>query len=308
MDKIKYNKDIGLVNPVMIAGWPGMGSVALGVVDYLQRKLSAVKFAEIEVDPLAVMDSVVVEDGIASFGPAPKNNFFFTKNPDMIIFKGEAQLAGHEGVLLLEKVLDVAEKFKVKNIYTGAAFPLPVSYRDTPLVYSAVNQKHMKEALLRFGLNPMDGGHISGLNGLVLGFAGKRNIPAACLLCTMPQYAINLPNPKASLAIIEILQRMLGFKLGYAELNEYVKDMDEKMAVIEEKVKDVISIDAKEKKEKAPQNKKTVPPYIMAKIEKLFGEAAGDKAKAILLKIELDRWDLYKIYEDRFLDLFKENQ
>ena len=30
MDKIKYNKDIGLVDPVMIAGWPGMGSVALG--------------------------------------------------------------------------------------------------------------------------------------------------------------------------------------------------------------------------------------------------------------------------------------
>ena len=67
MDKIKYNKDIGLVDPVMIAGWPGMGSVALGVVDYLQRKLAAVKFAEIEVDPLSIIDSVTVEDGLAAF-------------------------------------------------------------------------------------------------------------------------------------------------------------------------------------------------------------------------------------------------
>ena len=33
-----------------------------------------------------------------------------------------------------------------------------------------------------------------------------------------------------------------------------------------------------------------------------------DKAKAIVLKRELDRWDLYKLYEDRFLDLFKESQ
>ena len=46
----------------------------------------------------------------------------------------------------------------------------------------------------------------------------------------------------------------------------------------------------------------------MEKIEKLFREAKTDKAKAILLKKELDRWDLYKLYEDRFLDLFKESQ
>ncbi|MBI4974838.1 MAG: hypothetical protein HZC19_03435 [Candidatus Omnitrophica bacterium] len=46
----------------------------------------------------------------------------------------------------------------------------------------------------------------------------------------------------------------------------------------------------------------------MEKIEKLFLEAKQDKKKASVLKRELDRWDLYKLYEDRFLDLFKENQ
>ena len=72
MDKIKYSKNIGLIEPVMIAGWPGMGSVALGVVDYLQRNLNAVKFAEIEVDPLSIIDSVTVEDGLATIVPTPK--------------------------------------------------------------------------------------------------------------------------------------------------------------------------------------------------------------------------------------------
>ncbi|MDD5427813.1 MAG: PAC2 family protein [Candidatus Omnitrophica bacterium] len=308
MDRIKYNKDIGLIDPVMIAGWPGMGSVALGVVDYLQRKLNAVRFAEIEVDPLAVMDSVTVEEGIASFGPAPKNLFYYTKNPDIIIFKGEAQLAGHEGILLLEKVLDVAVKFNVSRIYTGAAFPLPLSHTEAPVVYSAVNQRNLKEPLARFGLRPMESGHIAGLNGLVLAFAGKRSIEAACLLATMPQYAISLPNPKASLAIIEVLQKMVGFKLNISEIGEYIREMDEKMAIIEDKVKDVMAIEVKGPEHIAPRPKKVVPPYIMQKIEKLFSEAASDKAKAILLKSELDRWDLYKAYEDRFLDLFRENQ
>lgn len=282
-----------------------MGSVALGVVDYLHKKLGAVKFAEIEIDPLAVMDSVTVKDGIASFGPAPKNFFYYTKNPDIIIFKGEAQLPGQEGILLLEEVLDLAVKFKVKRIYTGAAFPIPVSHKEMPLVYSAVNKKTLKETLMKFGLDPMDSGHISGLNGLVLGFAGKRNIEAICLLATMPQYAISLPNPKASLAIMEALQKMVGFKLNTAELNEYIKDMDEKMSIIEDKVKDVMVVDVKESHALPVQNKKTVPPYIVEKIEKLFGEAASDKTKALLLKGELDRWDLYKMYEDRFLDLFR---
>lgn len=308
MNKIKYNKEISLVDPIMIAGWPGMGSVALGVVDYLHRKLGAVKFAEIEVDPLEVIDSVVVEDGVAGFAPTPKNVFYCSKNPDLIIFKGEAQLPGHEGILLLREVLGLALKFRVKRIYTGAAFPLPVSHKELPQVYSAVNKGVLKRQFARSGLSSMESGHISGLNGLLLGFAEKEGIEAVCLLATMPQYAISLPNPKASLAIIEVLQKIAGFKLDLAELGEYIKDMDEKMAIIEDKVKDVMAIEAKEGEPHSVSSKKTVPPYIMERIEKLFIEAAGDKAKAILLKSELDRWDLYKLYEDRFLDLFKENQ
>lgn len=308
MDKLKYSKDIGLVDPIMIAGWPGMGSVALGAVDYLQRKLDAVKFAEIEVDPLEVIDSVVVEDGVASFAATPKNIFYYSKNPDLIIFKGEAQLPGHEGILLLREVLELAMKFKVKRIYTGAAFPLPVSHKEMPQVYSAVNKGALKRQFARFGLPSMESGHISGLNGLLLGFAEKEGIDAVCFLATMPQYAISLPNPKASLAIIEVLQKLIGFKLELAELNEYIKDMDEKMAIIEDKVKDVMAVEVKESEPHPSPSKKTVPPYIMEKIEKLFIEASSDKAKAILLKSELDRWDLYKLYEDRFLDLFKENQ
>ena len=46
----------------------------------------------------------------------------------------------------------------------------------------------------------------------------------------------------------------------------------------------------------------------MAKIEKLFRDARVDRSRAIALKRELDRWDLYKMYEDRFLDLFRDKQ
>lgn len=306
MDDIKILKKIDLPNPVMIAGWPGMGSVALGVVDYLRRKLDATKFAEIRLDPATTIDSVVVDGGLAKLPPTPKNLFYYTKKPDLVICQGEAQLTGPYGIKLLGRVLDLASEIRVKSIYTGAAYPLPISYKDDPEIYGAANKKHLLSALQKLRIRPMEGGHISGLNGLVLGLAEERGIDAACFLATMPQYAISLPNPKASRAIIDALQKILGFKVSLQEMDEYVKDMDEKMALIEDKVKDVFTIE-KEEPESPPTEKK-VPGYIMEKIEVLFKEARTDRAKAMVLKKELDRWDLFTLYEDRFLDLFKDNQ
>jgi hypothetical protein len=83
--------------------------------------------------------------------------------------------------------------------------------------------------------------------------------------------------------------------------------MEERMSIIEDKVKDVITIE-EEPVELHPHHDKKIPGYIMERIEKLFTEAKGDRNKASSLKSELDRWDLYGLYEDRFLDLFKENQ
>ena len=200
MDEIKIYKNIDFVRPAMIGGWPGMGSVALGVVDYLQKKLRASRFAEIKVDPLATLDSVIVENGITSLPPNPQNVFYYTRNPELIIFKGEAQVTGAAGIELLNKVIDLASRFKVSRIYTGAAFPFPISYKESPHVYGAVNNKALLDVISSFGISPMESGHISGLNGLLLGFAGKKGIEALCLLATMPQYAISLPNPKASAA------------------------------------------------------------------------------------------------------------
>ena len=306
MDDIKIYKKIELIDPVMIAGWPGMGNVASGVVDYLCKKLKAVKFAQIETDPILSLDSVAVDKGIAKFPRPPQNIFYYSKNPDIIIFEGESQTSGQAGINLLNKVLDVASTFKTKTIYTGAAFPLPASHKEPPVVYGACNKRSLLYILSKYGIRPMDTGRISGSNGLLLGFALERGMDAICLLSTMPQYAISLPNPKASNAIIEMLQKIVGFKVEMGEMDEYIKDMDEKMALIEDKVKDVLIVE-NEEHVAAPHMDKTPPPYIMNKIEKLFKDAKLDKAKARFLKLELDRWDLYKTYEDRFLDLFKDN-
>ena len=304
MEEMRSFRRPDVVNPSMIAGWPGMGNVALGAVDYLRRKLGAVKFAEVQLDRYSALESVVVDNGLATFPKPPKNSFYYTKNPDMIIFEGETQASGPGGASILGRVLDVAMDYRVKRIYTGAAFPAPISHNEPVEVYGAYNTPILKPMSAQYGIRSMENGHIAGLNGLLLGFAAKRGIEAVCLLATMPQYALTLPNPKGSLAIIDILGRMLGFKVDAGEMQDFIEEINEKMALIEDKVKDVFVVEKHETPEYASSEKK-MPPYIAQKIERLFDEVRLDRSKADTLKRELDRWDLYSKYEDRFLDLFR---
>ena len=47
-------------------------------------------------------------------------------------------------------------------------------------------------------------------------------------------------------------------------------------------------------------------PEAEARLEVLFRQAKQDRAKALELKAELDQMGVFKRYEDRFLDLFKQ--
>ncbi|MFH1996520.1 MAG: PAC2 family protein [Candidatus Omnitrophota bacterium] len=309
MKSVKYFRKPLFNDPVMVAGWPGMGNVALGVVDYMRKSLKVAKLCEVRSDRGGSYESVAVDEGLARFPAPPKTTLFFTTSPEIIIVEGEAQLSGDESKELMETVVEIAAQCKVRKIFTGAAFPMPMSHSDPSELFGASNTKTVFPGLAKLGIKMMDGGHISGLNGLLLGFAAKRKIDAVCLLATMPQYAIGFNNPKASRAVLEALGKMHNWTIDFDELEEYERDIDEKMALIEGRVKEVFSAEkTDELEQRADQGARKIPSNIIKKIERLFKEAKRDKKNAYLLKNELDRWDLFKVFEDRFLDLFKESQ
>ena len=181
---------------------------------------------------------------------------------------------------------------------------MPVSHTDRSTVYGVANQKRLRDWMAKYRVNIMEGGQISGLNGLLLGYAEKRGIEAACLLATMPNYAISFPNPKASKAIVAVLAEMLNIRVDMGELDVFSREMDKRMKAIEEKIQEMFPTAGKGGKVDQIDEKE-VPKYIMEKIEKLFQEAKVDREKAYDLKEELDRWDLFDEYEDRFFRLFR---
>ena len=179
--KIHRDNTGEIESPILLAAWPGMGSVGVGALDYLRRKLAAVPFAEMDMSEYFTPEAVVVEDGIArSFTELPSHVFYYLREHGLIIFESEAQIWGTGGITMMSQILDFAEQLKVKTIYTAAAQAMSISHREQVRVLGTANQEDLRDALLPHEIEILKEGQIAGLNGLLLGFAGVRKIQAAC--------------------------------------------------------------------------------------------------------------------------------
>lgn len=308
MKNVKYYTTPELKKPIMIACWTGMGNVGIGAVEYLRTKLGARLFAEVALGDLIAPEAIAVDNGISSIQKSPDLNLYYSKNPAVIISIGKEQLYGAAGVAAMDRLLDVAHKFNVKKIFTCAAFPTYMSHKGDSQIYGVANNEAMIKGLTaKKKIIRMREGHISGLNGLLLEACRKKKIDAACLLATLPIYAVGFPNPKASRALITHLQAIIGSDIDMTELDISAREVDKMFHGIEDQLKQ-LGIEEDPKDESLIGGSDELPKKIVDKIEKMFEDAKIDKKIAHKLKQELDRWNLFKAYEDRFLDLFKENQ
>ncbi|MDD2890775.1 MAG: PAC2 family protein [bacterium] len=302
-----YQKIEGIKSPIMLAAWPGVGNVGIRAVDYLRRKLKLEPLAEIEAPEFTIPEAVIVDKGHVQLPLMPRNMFYYKKSSsfNLIVFEGEVQLRPKPTLLLIDSILKFAKDLGVKTIFTAAAFPVPMRLEEPPKVYSAGTTKKLRDLMLNeYQLKPLDMGEIVGANGLLVGQSEQYDIPAACLLSTIPAYAIGFPNPQASRAIVKVFEQILKIKVNLSEIDlqiqELVKDLSEIRKHIKEQFYDIGQEETTNDKEE-----EVIPFVVRKKIEQLFYEAKNDKKKAYMLKEELDKWNLFNLYEDRFLDLFK---
>ena len=157
-------------------------------------------------------------------------------------------------------------------------------------------------------LHLLDEGQIGGLNGVLLGAAADKGMQGMCLLGEMPHLFTQLPFPKASLAVLKAFAEIAQVQLDLTELEEQGKAMEEKLMEIvtnlEARIEQLGANEQEEEFTPTPTEERLAPEDEQ-RIEELFQEATADRSKAYELKSELDRLDIFKDYEDRFLDLFK---
>ena len=66
--------------------------------------------------------------------------------------------------------------------------------------------------------------------------AKERGMDGICLLGEVPAYATQIANPRASLAVLGILTKMLGITIDLTELDNLAKQVDEEMDRIAKRV------------------------------------------------------------------------
>lgn len=317
MDEIKVSKKIRLKTPCLIAAWPGMGEVAFKAAKYLVENLKAEEFARIIPQDFFYFTGGVVQDGVLSLPELPLGIFYYyknkAKNNDLVIFISNAQ----PDLLKVERycgiILDFAKSLKIKTVINFAAMPLPIDHTQASNVWMAATSKQMVDDFKKDKFNILPEGQISGMNGLFLGLAKKNNFSGFCILGEVPLYTIQIENPKASYAVLEVLVKMLNLQLDLNGLLSQANTIEEEINKLMDFLKlgspdGPIGEDEIEKIKKTLSQLTRLPVSVKEKIEGLFKQSKTDISKANELKTELDKWNVYKEYEDRFLDLFKKSK
>jgi len=317
MEGVKFSKRPRLKNPYLVCAWPGMGEVAFKAAMYLVGQLKAEEFAEIPPEDFFYSTGSIVQEGMLNVPVFPYGKFYYWKNKagenDLIIFISNAQPDLAKADDYSKRIIYVARGLKVKTIISFAAMPQAIDHTQQSKVWFTATSKEIINILTKYNFELLSEGQISGMNGLFLGIAKKEGFDGFCLLGEIPLYTIQIENPKASCAVLEALARILKIQIDFNSLIDETHGMEGEI----NKLLDYLKLGAPpgpigeediERIKKSLTQLTRLPLSVKDNIERLFTQAKADISKAKELKAELDKWSVYKEYEDRFLDLFKKKK
>jgi len=217
---VKLYKRPRLKNPVMIASWPGIANIGLIAVDTLREALEAEEFGEIEPWDFFYPQRVSIKGGVLEALEFPSSKFYFRKTgkQDLIFFIGEEQPAGGRSVYaegekayqIANLVLDVAEKFHCRRVYTSGAAVAPIHHTMVPRVWAVPNNPDLIAEIKKYE------------NTILMSEIEEREGPV--YLQGLP-----LPYPKASRSVLEVLTSSLGIEVDMSKLDRWTEQLEQEI-------------------------------------------------------------------------------
>ncbi|MBN1376585.1 MAG: PAC2 family protein [Dehalococcoidia bacterium] len=253
---IRYIKQPDLADPVMVASWPGIGNVGLIAVNAMRRDLCAEQMAYIEPWDYFYPNKVTIREGMLQALSFPASEFYFHRadKRDIIFFTadeqpsegGKSYAEGRKAYEMANAVLDVAERFKCRRIYTSGAAVAPLHHTARSRVWAVPNSESLlteiekyDNTILMSGVEGREGqGTITGLNGLLMGVAKRRGIEAICLMGEVPVYLQGFPFPytKGSKSVLEVLSCVLGVEMNMDAINRLAEESEKELNGLYEKL------------------------------------------------------------------------
>jgi len=244
-----------LKNPDMIASWTGIGNIGLLAVDTLRGQTRAKELGEVEPWDFFYPRRVRIKASLLKALEFPTSKFYYQKleGKDLIFFIGEEQpttggkmyAEGEKAYQMANLVLDAAERFGCRRVYSSGAAVALTHHDLKPRVWAVTSHADLSREMKRYKnvslMGEIEGkgnqGSITGLNGLLLGAAKQRGFEAICLMGEIPDYLSRAPYPypRASKSVLEVLSSILRIEVNLSVLDSTIAQVDDIIDKIYEK-------------------------------------------------------------------------
>ena len=236
-----YSKKPRLKSPILIEGLPGIGNVGKVAVDFMIEELDAKKLYSFNSHTFP--HSVFInEDNLVEL---PSIELYYkklgTNGPDLLFLTGDVQPVDEESTYeFSEKLLDMLENFKGKEIITLGGIGLPDVPKSPKLYCTANSKKIMKKYKDKSVDDKLYGvvGPIVGVSGLLVGLARKRRIQAISLLAETYGHPVYL-GVKGAQEILKLLKKKLNLKVNIKRFEKEICELEEDIVKRTEELNEV---------------------------------------------------------------------
>ncbi len=215
---------------VLVTGLPGFGRVGHVAANYLVEKFG--------LEPVAVLHShlfphlvAVDEKGLVRM---LNNTFYYVEaERPFILVTGDVQPSIAPNTTpepqhrYAEFMLGYAMDRGVKEIYTMAGIDIgPNRFTQGTGVVCAATDEEILERLVSLGCEVDRGGSISGIAGLLLGYAKEEGLKGACIMGKTSGQMTAHGDPGAAAEVLKVMSKLLGFEIDVKELEEASKEIE----------------------------------------------------------------------------------
>ncbi len=216
---------------VLVTGLPGLGRVGHVAANYIVEKM--------KLEPVAYLYSyhfphavIIDEKGTVRLF---NNVFYYVEDAEkpFILVTGDTQppylpntspQSSHEYTMF---ILRYAQSLGVKEYYTMAGVDVgPVRFTQGTGVVCAGTDESILKKLSEYGCEIEKGGTISGIAGLLLGYAKEDGQVGASVMGKTTSHMNTHGDPGAAAAVLEVMMKVLGFSVDTKELWEANKEIE----------------------------------------------------------------------------------
>ena len=208
---------------VAFEGWNDAGEAASGVIRTLKDELNVYPIAEVDPEdyfdyqfnrPTVAVDEEgarqIVWPSVTAYGPTEPNS---GSGPSVYLLVGTEPSRGWK--TFTAEVLEVIDDAEIGAIVFLGAMLADVPHTRPISVFTSSENADVREVL---GIERSSYEGPVGILSVLSDAAEKASIPTVSIWASVPHYVHNAPSPKATLAIIEKLEELIGIVIPRGDL------------------------------------------------------------------------------------------